>query len=159
MYIGYFGTVIFGVAEHYLVTPDEVERSGQARWQTHDTIMKKPVPQFIGPSQESISFKMHLMTLYNAMPEQQLKKLREMRDTGIVYPLIIGGVPVSQNYWYLENLSESDSIYNAYGKIIAVTANVQLKEYDTTNPDEESMVNKVGKAYNVLTTLFGRGGL
>lgn len=40
MYIGYFGTVIFGVAEHYLVTPDDVERSGEARWQTHDVILK-----------------------------------------------------------------------------------------------------------------------
>lgn len=33
MYIGYLGAVIFGVAERYLVTPDEVERTGSARWQ------------------------------------------------------------------------------------------------------------------------------
>ena len=99
MYIGYFGTVIFGVAEHYLVTPDDVERSGGARWQTHDVILKKPVPQFIGPGQEELSFKLHLMTLYNAMPSQQLAKLREMRDTGIVCPLIIGGMPECVSSW------------------------------------------------------------
>ncbi len=159
MYIGYFGTVIFCVAEHYLVTPDEVERSGEARWQSHDVILKKPVPQFIGPGQEELSFKLHLMTLYNAAPAKQLAKLRAMRDNGIVCPLIIGGVPVSQNYWYLESLDETEAIYNAYGKIMSITANVKLKEYDTTNTDEESMVNKVGRAYNALTTLFGRGGL
>ena len=159
MYIGYFGTVIFGVAEHYLVTPDDVERSGEARWQTHDVILKKPVPQFIGPGQEELSFKLHLMTLYNAMPAQQLTKLREMRDTGIVCPLIIGGVPVSQNYWYLESIDETDAVYNAYGKVIAITANVKLQAYDTTNTDEEATLNKAGRIYNGITTLFGRGGL
>ena len=66
---------------------------------------------------------------------------------------------MSQNYWYLESLDETEAIYNAYGKIMSITANVKLKEYDTTNTDEESMVNKAGRAYNALTTLFGRGGL
>ena len=157
MYIGYMGSIIFGVAEHYLVTPDEVSRSGEARWQTHDLIMNKPVAQFIGPGQEELSFKLRLMTQYNATPERQLKTLREMLDNGMVFPLIIGGKPVSQNYWYLESVEEAEAIYNAYGKILYITASVKLKEYDLENTDEESNVNKIGRAYNVVTTLFGGG--
>ncbi|AXB82779.1 phage tail protein [Megasphaera hexanoica] len=157
MYIGYMGSIIFGVSEHYLVTPDEVSRSGEARWQTHDLIMNKPVAQFIGPGQEELSFKLRLMTQYNATPERQLKTLREMRDNGMVFPLIIGGKPVSQNYWYLESVEEAEAIYNAYGRILYITANVKLKEYDLENTDEESSINKAGRAYNVVTTLVGGG--
>ena len=156
MYIGYLGAVIFGVAERYLVTPDEVERTGSARWQVHDTILKKPVPQFVGPGQEQVSFKLHLMSEYNANPKRQLARLREMRDNGIVCPLIIRGEPVSQNYWYVESVDEADAIYDAYGEIVAITANVTLKEYDTANTDEESELNKMGKKYNKITTILGR---
>ena len=79
-----------------------------------------------------------------------------MRDNGIVCPLIIGGEPVSQNYWYVESVDEADAIYDAYGEIVAITANVTLKEYDTANTDEESELNKMGKKYNKITTILGR---
>lgn len=156
MYIGYMGTVVFAVSERYLLTPSDFERSGDARWNTHDVILKKPVSQFTGPGQENISFKLQLRSDYGVNPNTQLQTLRMMRDTGMVFPLIIGGRPVAQNYWYIESLGEGDAVFDTYGKPLAITASVSLKEYDDSNyTEEKTLIDKYGKAYNVVATLFG----
>ena len=85
MYIGYMGDVTFVVSSHYMITPSEFQRSGESRWSEHDLILRKPVSQFKGPGLEKVTFKIQLRADHNITPSSQLKKLRQMRDTGAVF--------------------------------------------------------------------------
>lgn len=156
MYIGYMGDVTFVVSSHYMITPSEFQRSGESRWSEHDLILRKPVSQFKGPGLEKVTFKIQLRADHSITPSSQLKKLRQMRDTGAVFPLIIGGKPVTQNYWRLESLSEEQNYYGPTGKLLQATANVTLVEYDDSNYTEENtMVNKYGTMFNTVSSLLG----
>lgn len=156
MYIGYMGSIVFTVAKMYLVTPSEFQRSGQSRWEEHDLILSKPVSQFKGPGLEKLTFKIQLRSDHGATPAYKLRTLRRMRDTGEVFPLIIGGRPVTQNYWRLDSLSEENNYYDSTGKLIQSTANVSLTEYDDSNYKEENTrINKYGTLYNTVSSILG----
>ena len=64
-------------------------------------------------------------------PESELGRLRKMRDTGAVFPFILGGAPVSDNYWLLEDIGENVSYWRAGGKILSVSVDITLTEYST----------------------------
>lgn len=155
MYIGYMGTIPFIVASDYLRTPAGVQRSGSGRWHEHNLVLKKPVQEFGGPNLEQMQFKIQLIKSYGMNPTKELESLRQYRDDGIVFPLVIGGKPVSQTYWVLTDMSESDMYFDAYGKLISVTALLTLKEYPDDNyAEQQSLLDKYGKAFNVINTIF-----
>lgn len=156
MYIGYMGDVVFVTSSNYLLTPSNFQRSGEGRWEEHDLIMKKPVSQFKGAGLEKISFKLQLQSKFNVSPRQQLRRLRQMRDTGAVFPLVIGGQPVTQNYWRLDSISEEDNYYSPLGVLIETTVSVSLTEYDDSNyTEEKTMIGKLGTGINAVSALFG----
>lgn len=156
MYIGYMGNIVFITSSHYLLTPSEFQRSSQSRWEEHDLILHKPVSQFKGAGLEKLTFKIHLRADHNVSPITQLMELRRMRDTGEVFPLIIGGRPVTQNYWRLDSISEENNYYNSVGRLIQSTANVSLTEYDDSNyKEEETLTNKYGTIYNTVSSILG----
>ena len=101
------------------------------RWVKHDLIGRKPVMEFLGPDVEKVSMKIQLRTDHGINPESELGRLRKMRDTGAVFPFILGGAPVSDNYWLLEDIGENVSYWRAGGKILSVSVDITLTEYST----------------------------
>lgn len=105
--------------------------SDYGRWAKHDLIGRKPVMEFLGPDVEKVSMKIQLRTDHGINPESELGRLRKMRDTGAVFPFILGGAPVSDNYWLLEDIGENVSYWRAGGKILSVSVDITLTEYST----------------------------
>lgn len=126
--IGSLGTVIFEVSANKVKTFDEKKRSGSGRWAVHDIISKKPEPEFLGPGQEQISFTIRLSATSHINPDTELEKLRKMRDTGELSLLILGGKPVSQNFWLVESLDEDQRTF-FQGRLMVAYVTVTLKEY------------------------------
>ena len=75
--------------------------------------------------------KIQLRSDHGISPEMELKRLRKMRDEGNVFAFILGGTPVSNEYWVLESIGEDVSYWRANGKILSVTVDVSLQEYST----------------------------
>ena len=156
MYIGYMGDIVFVVSPHYMLTPMDYERESTGRWTEHDLLMRKPVSQFGGPGLEKLTFSIILDAAHNIDVAKQLEKLRTMRDTGAVFPLIIGGKPVSQCYWRLDSIKEAGHYWTADGRLLQCTPSLTLTEYDDSNyVEEKSIVNKYGKAYNIAGSVLG----
>lgn len=131
MQIGSIGDIPFVVSHDYMLTFHDYSRSGSSRWAKHDLIGRKPVMEFLGPDVEKVSMKIQLRTDHGINPESELERLRKMRDTGAVFPFILGGAPVSDNYWLLEDIGENVSYWRAGGKILSVSVDITLTEYST----------------------------
>lgn len=131
MQVGSMGDIPFVVSYGKIRTFSDYGRSGSGRWAKHDLIGRKPVMEFLGPDVEKVSMKIQLRTDHGINPESELERLRKMRDTGAVFPFILGGAPVSDNYWLLEDIGENVSYWRAGGKILSVTVDITLTEYST----------------------------
>lgn len=140
MYIGYMGEIVFSVSSMHMLTPSKYERESSSRWAEHALLLRKPVSQYGGPGLEKLSFTIILDIDHGIEPEKQLKKLRKMRDTGAVFPLVIGGTPVTQNYWRLDSIKEGNNYWSATGELIQCSADLQLTEYETGNATEENAI-------------------
>ena len=133
MQVGSMGDIPFVVSYGKIRTFSDYGRSGSGRWVKHDLIGRKPVMEFLGPDVEKVSMKIQLRTDHGINPESELGRLRKMRDTGAVFPFILGGAPVSDNYWLLEDIGENVSYWRAGGKILSVSVDITLTEY---SPEE-----------------------
>lgn len=131
MQVGSMGDIPFVVTYGKIRTFSDYGRSGSGRWAKHDLIGRKPVMEFLGPDVEKVSLKIQLRTDHGINPESELGRLRKMRDTGAVFPFILGGAPVSDNYWLLEDIGENVSYWRAGGKILSVSVDITLTEYST----------------------------
>ncbi len=140
MFIGYMGDIVFVVSENYMITPTNYGRESSARWAEHNLLLRKPVSQFGGPGLEKLSFDIILDSDHGIGPEQQLKKLRKMRDTGAVFPLVIGGRPVTQNYWRLDSLKEGNCYWTPTGQLQQCIVSLQLTEYEEGSRTEANAI-------------------
>lgn len=140
MIVGYMGDIMFVTSRNYLMTFDDYARSSEGRWAKHDIIGQKPVLEFLGPDTEKISMKIQLRRDHGVNLENVLKRLREMRDTGETFPLVLGSKvignlikkfvlkqPVTPGLWVLKGLNE-DAKHWAGGNLYIVDATVTLEE-------------------------------
>ena len=132
---------MFVTSRQYLITFDDYSRNAEGRWAKHDIIGQKPVLEFLGPDTEKISMKIQLRRDHGVNVETMLRRLREMRDTGEVFPLVLGSKvignlikkyilkqSVTPGLWVLKGLSE-DVKHWAGGNLYIVNATVTLEEY------------------------------
>ncbi|MEC1744111.1 phage tail protein [Schinkia azotoformans] len=127
--IGQFGDVIFEVSSNKVLTLDEFSRGGSGRWADHEVIGKKPIPEFVGPGQEEVSFKIQLSAFLGIDPQKELEKLRRIRDKGETRGIILGSDFISKSLWRLESLQESHRVFDGKGRLISVSVDLKIKEY------------------------------
>lgn len=138
--VGSMGSILFTVSSNRVRTFTDFQRSGSAKMSTHDIIGKKGETEFSGLDPESISMTIKLRTTSGVSPNYELKRLRTMRDTGKVFPLILGGRKIGDNYWTLTALNEKVTYWTLRGNIQEVVVGVTLTEYKSddavtaTNP-------------------------
>jgi hypothetical protein len=139
-----------------MITPTNYERESTARWAEHDLLLRKPVSQFGGPGLEKLSFSIILDADHGVSPALQLKKLRKMRDTGAVFPLVVGGRPVTQNSWRLDFVKEGNCYWTPDGQLQQCIAQLSLTEYEEGNHTEENAVTvSYGSDNNAESNVMG----
>ncbi|MCM3567843.1 phage tail protein [Neobacillus mesonae] len=127
--IGSFGGVTFEVSSNKVLTFNDFSRNGSARWSVHDINQKKPMPEFLGPGQDSLSIKVKLSSYLGVNPLIELNKLRSFRDNGKYGSFIIGNSSISSGYWYIEDITETYNHVDGKGRIISIEATLNIKEY------------------------------
>lgn len=129
MLVGFLGQIPFLASESVLRTFDEYGRTASGRWHKHELIGQKPVLEYLGPDTEKITFKMLLRADKGVSPEKELERLRKLRDTGAVLPLILGGKPIGENFWFIESLDEGVKYWTRFGHVFTAEVSVTLQEY------------------------------
>ncbi len=112
-----------------VMTFDNFQRSSSGRWATHEIIGEKAKLEYISPGLEEIGFSVLLSTALGVVPDDELKKLRQIRDEGITCLLMIGDEPVTDNLVVLQKIDESHREFDGKGKVLTVSVNLSLTEY------------------------------
>jgi len=114
-----------------ILTVDNFQRSGEGRWATHEIIgtQNKPLKEFLGPGLEKITFSVFLSANLGIVPENELEKLRNLRDNGVVCNFVLGSKPVTKNNCIVISLSEDHKIKDNKGQTVQATVNISLEEY------------------------------
>lgn len=142
MIVGYMGNIPFITSRRYLVTFDDYSRNSEGRWAKHDIVGGKPVLEFLGPDTEKVSMKIQLRRDHGVNPESLLSQLRNMRDSGETFPLVLGSKVIGNaimkllglsngsgsGLWVLKGISEVVTHW-AGGNAYCVDATVTLEEY------------------------------
>jgi phage protein U len=129
MSLGTFGDIIFSVSNKTLRTFDEFSHTVTGRWEVHEPIGTNPRPEFIGPGQGEISFKMQLFSSMGIDPRTEMEKVERMVTSGDHAPIIIGGRPVGSGDWYVESRDSDYRTVSGDGKITSAEVALTVKEY------------------------------
>lgn len=127
--VGSYADVVFEVSEKKALFFSNFKRTKKARWEVHDVIDRKPIPEFMGVGQDELTIDVTLRAELGINPKKELKKLEKIIEKGTAYYFILGGKPISKNKWYLESYEESHDVIDNRGNSLHVTVILQLKEY------------------------------
>lgn len=125
--LGTFGDVTFEVSEERVRSWRDFQRSGKARWASHELVQDKPVLQHVGPDLEEIKFSVRFDVAQGLNPAAEIDKLRKMRDAAEPQTLTIGGHPLGK--FALESLDESHNWFDNRGGLLGASVSLSLKEY------------------------------
>ncbi|EFV78945.1 hypothetical protein HMPREF1013_00829 [Bacillus sp. 2_A_57_CT2] len=129
MSLASFAGTVFEVSNKKVLTFNDLSRSGSSRWAVHDINLQKPMPEFLGPGQESLSLKILLKASLGMNPVFEVEKLRNFRDAGRTSPFILGSKPISRGHWYIEDISETYRQVDNKGWVLSIDATLSIKEY------------------------------
>ena len=123
--IGNLGSlIVFEVSMEKVLTFSKMTQSIKGRWAVHEPILGKPIPEFLGPGQRTVSLPIHLSAMHGIRPRKTMERIERAVESGTPYPLVIGNKKVGAYQWVITDLSET------WGEVvkdgILATANVVL---------------------------------
>lgn len=127
--VGSMGKVVFNVSSRRIFTFDNYSRSTASKVASHEIMGSKPKLEVIGNESDEITFDILIRKQQNVNPQKKYEELRQMCESGKVFPLILGGKPVSNNHWLLTNVGKSVNFFGKRGEVISMSVSVTLKEY------------------------------
>ena len=131
MEIGSWGPVVFEVSGVRVHTFSEISQKSSGRWSEHLPINTAPISEFLGPGLDEVEIKMTITKMLGADPQVTYDLFREKVREGEYFPLILAGIPLSMNYWYVREISSSSEVFAPRtGKILWAELSASFKEYN-----------------------------
>lgn len=143
--IGSFAGISFVVSSKKVLTFNDMRRSETARWATHEVMNRKPLAEFLGPGQESISFRVVFKSTLNVDPFRTFKKFRKFQNEGKVGALMIGKKTIANSKFYIEDLQEAYRHIDNKGVIHTIECDVTIKEYSSVKTKRKKKTTKKKK--------------
>ena len=127
--IGSFGDLVFSVSDKTVRTFDSMSWDFSADYETHDSHIKADLLEYIGPSIETISFSMVFSVFLGVNPLKEIRRLRNMVQSGYAQRLVIGGKVYGSYKWVMQKGTVDLKRFDRQGELWAASAKVTLKEY------------------------------
>lgn len=139
--IGSFAGIKFEISSKKVLTFADMKRSETTRWTVHDIMGKKPLAEFNGPGQESISFRVSFKTNLNVDPWRTIKEFREFQNEGKVGPLMLGKKTIANSKFYIEDMQEAYRHIDSKGVIHTIDCDLTIKEYPAAKIKRKKKTN------------------
>ena len=131
MVIGSWGNLVFEVSGEKAKTFQELTERSSGRWAEHETINTAPLSEFLGPGLDEFEMSIIFTTMLGVNPQESYDALRTAVRKGEYHPLILGGFPLSGNFWRFTEIEGSSTVFGPRdGKIMWMELSVTAKEYN-----------------------------
>lgn len=127
MSIAVLGPITFEVNQDRVRTWQEARSTGAGRWVVHEVYQGKPRQEFIGPGLQTLSLQVRLDRDRGVNPRDELRRMRQARDTGEVMQFTVGGSLVGD--YVLKELAEEWRRFSRNGVLMVAIVNLSLEEY------------------------------
>jgi|LSPZ01.1.fsa_nt_gi phage protein U len=131
MLIASWGDLVFEVSGDIAKTFQELTEKSSGRWVEHETINTAPLSEFLGPGLDELEITIVFTTMLGVNPQESYEALRAAVRKGEYYPFILGGFPLSGNFWRINEVSGSSTAFGPRdGKILWMECSITVKEYN-----------------------------
>jgi hypothetical protein len=87
--------------------------------------------EFLGPGLDELEISIIFTTMLGVDPRKSYEDLRAAVRKGEYYPLILGGIPLSDNLWRFTEISGDSTVFGPRdGEIMWMELNITAKEYN-----------------------------
>lgn len=125
--LGTFGDVVFEVSSDHVRTWSKFTRQKKATYAEHKVLAGSPLLELTGYELESVAITVRFDIAQGLIPEDEMERLRRVRDDAIELPLTISGKLLG--YYVLEDVSEDWKRTTPKGVVTSSEVNLKLKEY------------------------------
>ena len=131
MVIGSWGEFVFEVSGEIAKTFQELTEKSSGRWIEHETLNTSPISEFLGPGLDELELAIIFTTMLGVDPQETYEALRTAVRNCEYHPLILGGFPLSGNYWKFTEISASSTVFGPRdGAILWMEVSITAKEYN-----------------------------
>lgn len=128
--IGNFGSrITFETSDRRILTFSGMTRKVSGKYAKHSVIGQKDRPEFTGPGNGNVTFKILLDVSMGIKPREIIEQIERAVETGEVDYLVIGGRLVGENMFYISSMSETMDVVLSGGEIARATLNISMEEY------------------------------
>ncbi len=128
--IGIFGNrIVFETSDRRILTFSSMTKKIKGNYTKHSIIGQKDHPEFTGPGNDTITFKILLDVSFGIRPREIIDNIEEAVETAETNYLIIGGRMIGKNKFYISSVSEAMDIVMGSGEIARATLNISMEEY------------------------------
>ena len=129
MRIGTLGNLLFQTSANLVHTIGSLQRSGAARYATHQRHLARGLVEFTGSDPDEISISITLSRWLGAEPEESLALIRQYEREGTALPFILGGKTVGEYRWVIVSHKETVAQFDGRGGMASADVTVSLREY------------------------------
>ena len=128
--VGNFGSrITFQTSDQRILTFSGMTQKVSGKYAKHSIQGQKDRPEFTGPGNRSVSFKIVLNVMLGIRPREVMSSIGPALQSGEAEYPVIGGRPVGNNRFYISSVSEAYDVVLAGGEIASATLNVTMEEY------------------------------
>jgi phage protein U len=122
---------VFEVSGDIAKTFQELTEKSSGRWAEHEPVNTAPLSEFLGPGLDELEISIIFTTMLGVDPRESYETLREAVRKGEYYPFILGGFPLSGNFWRITDISGASSVFGPRdGNILWMECSITAKEYN-----------------------------
>ena len=112
-----------------ILTIRDFKRTNNVRFAKHNTLLRKPVSQYVGPELDKIRFKIILKAQFGVDPQTEFDKLIRLQRDGETLSIVIGNSVQGMCRWRIVNLGMPWEIIDNDGKCVSCTVDISFEEY------------------------------
>lgn len=128
--VGNLGSaIVFETSDNRVLTFSGMTQKVSGKYTKHNVIGKKDKPEFTGPGNRSVSFKVLLDVSLGMRPMDIMNSMERAVESGETNHLVVGGRPIGENKFYISSLSEAYDVVMSHGEIARASLNITLEEY------------------------------
>jgi len=121
--------ILFEVSSERVLTFRNMVRNNSVRFATNNTLLKKPISQYVGPSLDNISLTIILDAQYGVDPQAEYDKLINAQRDGDLVSIIIGKTAFGTYRWRIADLSIPKEQIDNRGFIRRSEVTLSIEEY------------------------------